>query len=56
MAKYYQDFVGLNTFMYDPSGYDSFRLDPIGLSGTLLSLNNGHQMDRQVRYLLNKIP
>ena len=21
MAKYYQDFVGLNTFMYDPNGY-----------------------------------
>ena len=22
MAKYYQDFVGLNTFMYEPNGYN----------------------------------
>ena len=23
MAKYYQDFVGLNTFMYEVNGYDA---------------------------------
>ena len=30
MAKYYQDFVGLNTFIYEPNGYDAENQESIG--------------------------
>ena len=31
MSKYYVDFVGLNTFMYEPNGYDAENQESDGL-------------------------
>ena len=32
MAKYYQDFVGLNTFIYEVNGYDTSVLRTVGVN------------------------
>ena len=50
MAKYYQDFVGLNTFIYEPVGYNtSQQLGSIGQSSAeVLTTLDGSSVNREV--------